>query len=350
MCPINGTGYGITSANISLSLFGLNVNVGVFVIGQGVMLDNKNDSQNLVKMLNNARTYNPDAPCLKIWHQHDLGPRVGRGKYYAFPFFEADKFHDFEIHQMNQTDALFTASKWGKKVLEDNGVNVPIVVSPLGVNLRVFNSTNKIKIQKDKYVFLHVGKWEKRKSQDFLLEAFGKAFTKKDEVELWLLPHNPFLSPEETEQWLGLVNQHPLSDKIKVYNRLPTQKDVADLIHHTDCGVFLSRAEGWNNEITEMMAMDKPVIATNYSAHTEYLTKDNSFMVDVTETEPANDGKWFHGHGNWGLLGSAQMEQTVEYMKFVYNNRVSSNPAGIDTAKKYSWDRTASIIRETVFN
>ena len=49
----------------------------------------------------------------------------------------------------------------------------------------------------------------------------------------------------------------------------------------------------------ETMALNKPVILTNYSAHTQYSTKDNSYLVDVDSTEAANDGIWFKGQGNW---------------------------------------------------
>lgn len=348
-CPINGTGYGITSTNIALSLDKLNVDVALFILGQGVMLQDPEERQTMLKMLNSSRNYDPTAPCLKIWHQHDLGPRIGTGQYYVFPFFEADRLHDFEVRGINLTNGVFTASEWGKKVLEDNGVKVPIVVSPLGVNQKIFNNEQSLKIKTDnKYVFLHVGKWEKRKGQDFLLEAFGRAFTENDNVELWLVPHNPFLSPQETNTWLNLVNNNPLSDKIKVYNRLPTQNNLAEVMREADCGIFMSRAEGWNNEIPEMMSLNKPIITTNYSAHTEYCTSDNSFLVDVPETETANDGKWFHGFGNWAKLGKEQLEQTIEHMKFVYNNKVRSNESGLETAKKYSWINTATIINNTL--
>ena len=70
-------------------------------------------------------------------------------------------------------------------------------------------------------------------------------------------------------------------------------------------------------------------------------------MVEVTETEPANDGKWFNGFGNWAKLGQNQFEQTIQYMRYVYNNRIEKNPNGIITANQYTWDNTANIILNT---
>lgn len=350
MCPINGTGYGITSKNICRSLSNQHVELTLNIIGNPSV--ETQEEGNLVQQLFNASYfYNPEDPVLKIWHQHDLATRPGKGKYYALPFFELDTFQDFEIHQLNSVDHLFAASEWGKTILENNRVKVPITVSPLGVDHNVFcKNTSKIQFEQENYIFLNVGKWEKRKAQDFLVYAFNNAFTEKDNVELWLACHNPFLDEEETKKWHEMALDTPLGSKIKLIKRLPTQKDLSDAMDMADCGIFPSRAEGWNNEIPEMMALDKPIITTNYSAHTEYCNQDNSLLIDINEVEPANDGKWFKGQGNWAKLGQEQLEQTVEYMRFVYNKEVKSNPAGLETAKKYTWDRTASIIRETIFN
>lgn len=349
-CPINGTGYGVTSSNITLQLSKL-VDVSLFPIGSSMQLNSQESGDRIKELIERSHTYDQFAPCLKIWHQYDLASRIGRGKYFALPFFETDTLQNNEIHHLNQVDHIFTASKWGKEVLQKNGVVSTISVSPLGVDMEIFKPHQIIERDEDSpYIFIHIGKWEKRKSQDFLINAFSSAFTPEDDVELWLLPYNPFLTEEEANVWHNLVINSSMSSKIKMYQRAPTQYHLAQMIYNADCGVFLSRAEGWNNEIPEVMALDKPIIATNYSAHTEYLTKENSLLVDIDELEPAIDGKWFDGSGNWAKLGDKQLEQTVEYMRFVYNKKVRSNPAGVDTAKKYSWERTASIIRETIFN
>ena len=50
-----------------------------------------------------------------------------------------------------------------------------------------------------------------------------------------------------------------------------------------DCGVFPSRAEGRNLELLEMMSAGKHVITTDYSAHTEFCTKDNAGLVPITD-------------------------------------------------------------------
>lgn len=344
-CPIGSTGYGITSLNIVKNLHNRNIDISLFLIGNNIELNFPEERELIQKLHQNTNTFDYNAPCLKIWHQNDLALKVGNSHYYSFPFFELDTLSDKDKHHLNYCDYIFVASKWAKEILLNNNITKPIYVAPLGVDQAIFSLTQNQNISiKNNYVFFHIGKWEKRKSQDFLLKAFDNAFTINDNVELWLLPHNPFLTKETESEWFKLVDDCKLKDKIKIYNRLPTQHHLAQFIARGDCGIFLSRAEGWNNEIPECMALNKPIITTNYSAHTEYCDKNNSYLVDIDELETANDNVWFFGNGKWAKLGEKQLEQTVEYMRYVYKNNISTNPNGLKTANYYSWENTCSII------
>ena len=345
-CPINGTGYGITSFNITKALLDLDLDLYLFPLGSKIEVNSSYDAELIKALISKNDLFPYNAPCLKIWHQYDLAQRIGNGHYYTFPFFEIDTLSKKEVHNLNYSDYIFVASSWAKDVLIQNGVTKPIYVAPLGVDMDIFYEPDKIKIEQDNYIFFHIGKWEHRKSQDILLKAFDSAFSQDDDVELRLVPFNPFLSEKENDYWFSLVDSCKLKDKIKVFGRLPTQYNLAEFIFHADCGIFISRAEGWNNEVIETMAMNKPVIVTNYSAHTEYCNRDNSYLVNIDSLESANDGRWFDGSGNWAKLGQNQLDQTVEYMRYVYNNRIDSNPQGVETAQKYSWNNTANIIQQ----
>lgn len=349
MSPIGSTGYGITSFNILKSLNNLGVEVSLFPIGSQFSVNSQQDKEMIHKCINNSLTFDYVAPTLKIWHQNELSIRPGKGRYATLPFFEVDKLKPIEKHHLNFSDIIFVASKWAKKVLIDNGITRPIEVSPLAVDMEIFYDPVKIKVENPQYTFFHIGKWEKRKGQDFLIEAFSRAFSPKDDVCLALLPHNPFLTKEESDQWVRLASESPMRNNIKIFGRLETQYDLANFIFYGDCGIFMSRAEGWNNEILECMAMNKPIITTNYSAHTEYCNKENAYLVEIDQLEPAVDSKWFDGTGNWAKLAQNQMDQTVDIMRYVYNNNIRLNPNGIETASNYSWINTANIIKSNLF-
>lgn len=349
MCPINFTGYGITSYNIYKTLRN-KADICLFPIGD-VQIDSTEDHSKVIEDFNKQDYFDKSVPCFKIWHQFDLATRIGNKKYSALTFFEVDKLKPKEIGMINALDCIFVASNWAKNVLLENGINTEIYVSPLGVDPLIFNEevNNLVQKNNDKYVFLNIGKWEIRKGHDVLVDVFNEAFSEDDNVELWMLNHNPFLSEQENTMWHDLYKKSKLSDKIRIIPRINTHKDVAKLIALSDCGVFLSRGEGWNNEAPEFFALNKPIILTDYSAHTEYATTDNSYLVQIDNLCSAKDSKFFDGFGNWADISDNQIEQAIEYMRYVYKNDIRSNPAGLETAKDLTWDKTSQIIYSNLF-
>jgi glycosyltransferase involved in cell wall biosynthesis len=345
MCPIGSTGYGITSYNIYKQLRD-KLEICLFPIGNP-SIDFETDKQNIVEDIQKQLIYDNQTTFLKIWHQYDLATRIGNGKYAALTFFEVDKLKPIEISMINNTDIIFVASNWAKQILLNNNITTKICVSPLAADQEIFNTSvahERPKESSDKYIFLNMGKWELRKGHDVLLEAFNLAFEEKDNVELWMLSYNPFLSPEDNLKWVKLYQNSKLGNKIKILPRLPTHKDVANIISMSDCGIFPARAEGWNNEAVEMMAMNKPIILTNYSAHTEYANTNNSYLIDIDRLVPAKDNLFFDGFGNWADLSFNEIEQMVEHMRYVYKNSVNTNPVGLETAKNLTWSNTANIL------
>jgi hypothetical protein len=94
------------------------------------------------------------------------------------------------------------------------------------------------------------------------------------------------------------------------------------------------------------MACGKSVIATNYSAHTEFCNKDNCFLVTIDGLESARDGVFFSGsHGQWASLLEPAKEQIITFMRQVHkaksDNKSSINTEGINTSKNFSWKNSA---------
>lgn len=341
--PIGFTGYGYAALNI-IKAMGNSSKISLKLIG-APSIETDEDKYLIEKIVENQITMPYDTPCIKIWHQFDLLTRIGTGKHIGFPFFEIDTMSEVDKYNLNSCDEIIVSSKWAKDVLIDNKITRPIHVVPLGVDMSVFKAVKKQQ-EIPNYVFMTAGKWEKRKSHDIIIECFNKAFELSDNVELWLVTHNVFLSKEEESYWLSLVKNSKLSNKIKVFPRLPKHADVANVICHSDCGIYISKAEGWNMELLETMAMNKPVIATNYSAHTEYCTTDNCYLIDISEKEQAIDNKWFDGIGNWASIKEKEKEQIIEIMRYLYSKNIKENSNGLETAKKLSWNNTANIIKQ----
>lgn len=348
MAPINQLGYGVAGLNI-LKALQKYCPVSLFPIGQP-QVTNQEDADAVKQGIDKARFFDSKAPCVKVWHQHDMAQFIGKGEHIGFPIFELDTFSDLEKHHLSSVDRLFVCSEWAKKVVYNQiekleidealgWASYSVDVIPLGVDMNIFKPAEALK--NDKFIFFNCGKWEIRKGHDILIEAFKQVAKEYDNVELWMMCSNPFNSPEENNRWHQLYN-HP---KVKLIPRAETQSQVYNIMSQVNCGVFPSRGEGWNLELLEMMACGKNVITTDYSAHTEFCNNDNSSLIEIQNTEPAFDGKWFFNQGNWAKIGDKEVDNLTNLMKLaVAQDCCEVNIAGIETAKKFSWDNTAMKI------
>jgi glycosyltransferase involved in cell wall biosynthesis len=342
-CPINTTGYGVASWNILKNLYKIEPDIAYFPIGQPYA-KNKEDYDLITKLYNNSHSFKAEAPFVKIWHQFDLANHVGKGHYYAMSFFELDTFNTTELSHLKVPDTIFVTSKWAKNIIRNNNIETPVQIIPLGVDSSVFDPNQYASFSNNKYVFLNIGKWEVRKGHDILLELFKKAFPNQQDVELYLLASentNSYSSAEELQKWKNMYNT---DSRVRLLPSANSHYEIAQIMHYSDCGIFPSRAEGWNLELIEMMSMNKPVITTNYSAHTEFCNSDNSYLVDIEHTEKAHDGKAFNGQGNWAKIEDKQKDEIIDHMRYVYKNQIRTNPNGIETAKKFSWTNSAKVL------
>lgn len=351
VAPINQLGYGISSLNIVKEL-SKEHDVSLFVIGQP-QVTNQQDANIISKCIKNAHFFDANAPCIKIWHQHDMAQFAGRGKRIGFPIFELDKFSTLEKHHLESLDIVFVCSHWAKDIILNN-TNIKesdVFVVPLGVDTSIFKPC-EMSNESTPTRFFNCGKWEIRKGHDILVDIFNDAFNENDEVELLMMCENPFCNESEQNEWINMYKNSKLGNKIHIIPRQATQQEVYNVMSQTHCGIFPARAEGWNLELLEMMACGKMVITTEYSAHTEFCNSDNSLLIPINETETAYDGKWFHGQGNWAKIDDNAKEYAISHMQKIFDwhsmGKLTSNKNGIKTAKQFSWENTGRKILHAI--
>ncbi len=351
VAPINQLGYGVVGYNVLKALQEAGHNVSYFPLGQPSWTGNLDNVKAAAE--NAKKNFNSTAPSIRIWHQNDMAMFPGKGKRIGWPIFELDTFDEQEKLHLSSVDQLFVCSEWAKQVLIDNGIKPPlgIKVIPLGVDTSVFFKDDgamrrRAYWTKEKTVFLNIGKWEVRKGHNELLEAFNKAFSPEDKVELWMMNANPFIG-KRNEEWKSKYLASPMGESIRLLPRVNSQQELAAIFNTVDFGVFPAHAEGWNLEPLELLACGVPSVVTNYSGHTQYLDASNSFLVEPTGMEAAHEAPWFHGQGNWC---SFEVDDLAEAMKAARNykqNDESHLEAGIQaTVDKFTWANTIKLIEE----
>lgn len=296
----------------------------------------------------------PNAPSIKIWHQFDMTGFTGNGPKIGFPIFELNRFTETEKRNLKYPDHLIVCSKWAKEIILNNIDRKPdtVHVVPLGVDRSIFHEGHQ-DTEGTATRFINMGKWEIRKGHDVIIEAFNRAFSPDDNVELHMFNHNPFLTPAKTNEWYDLYLKSHLKEKIHFGKCLPDQSAVYNIMKLMDCGVFPSRAEGWNLEILEMLSCGKHIITTNVTGHTEFCSHNNSKLIDLVDMEPAFDDRFFFGQGEWYSIKDEHIDQIAEFMYYHIHlpkqkNHLKQNEEGVKTAKKLTWESSATTLYDTI--
>lgn len=365
--PLNHLGYGLAGTNIAVQLKKLGVNLALWEIGPREL--SPSHWETLRPAFDEQQFFDPSAPSVRLYHQFNLAQHIGKYLHCGFPIFELDRFRPVELHHLKVQDRLLVTSGWAKSVLEASGFERDwVYIVPLGVDPEVFVPDERYVVvnHSGPTVFMNIGKWEYRKGHDVLIDAFNQAFEPNDNVRLVMHCHNPcFQDPQRgrdySAQWERYCRLSKMCDKILLTDgRLPDSRAVAALIATADCGVFPSRAEGWNLEAGEFLAMGKQLIVTNCSAHTEFCNSENSKLIDCDQMEEAHDGIWFRADapdwqgkpGKWASLGQPQVDQLVAHMRDVHRIKqergVVVNHAGIETMKHFTWENSARALISAV--
>jgi len=332
--PLNDTSYGIVSHNILTQLRNL-TDVAVFPIGKM----HSSDFLQSVEMQKTMELQSLDFPTLKIWHQFAMNESATCGPQVGYTFFEMNRLTQWEMACLNCLDQLVLPTNWAAEVCRKSGYQKDIEVVPPGYDPEIFKPVDYFP---QKCIFLSIGKWEVRKQQDQIVEAFHKAFGNKQDVSLWMSFENKFIGKEfnanKARQYKDL-----LGSNLVILDRVSEHEQIARIMQQAYCYVAPSLAEGFNMPLLESMACNKEVIATDYSGHTEFIT-DNCCKIQITGTQIANDGMWFNRNKfqNCGEWATYNLDDLVNAMRSMYNkwsNGVISGTA--KDVKRFTWENTA---------
>ena len=151
----------------------------------------------------------------------------------------------------------------------------------------------------DGFVFLYVFdlfSTMQRKNPLGLISAFRRAFSEGEGPVLVLKTING------ARRWTNLQQVKQAADgrsDIVIVDRLLDDAEKAALYRRCDCYVSLHRSEGFGITAAEAMLVGKPVIATGYSGSLQFMTPENSFLVDYSMTSVGPDGEIYPEDGRW---------------------------------------------------
>ncbi|MFM1943285.1 MAG: hypothetical protein RI897_2267, partial [Verrucomicrobiota bacterium] len=195
-----------------------------------------------------------------------------------------------------------------------------------------------------------------RKGWDVLLEAYVREFGPEDDVCLHLRTYlfsTPDGDPVEEiqrriESFLASVG---LADKPRpriqlIRDQVPA-KHLPSLYLAADALVAPSRGEGWGRPQHESMLMGVPVIGTGWSGNTEFMTADNSYLIDYELVEARGlepELRHYEGH-RWANPSAKHLQRLLRHV-YVHPEEARSRgkAAREDMLKGFSRERVADLV------
>ncbi|MEM7061701.1 MAG: glycosyltransferase family 4 protein [Cyanobacteria bacterium P01_B01_bin.77] len=276
-------------------------------------------------------------------------PHIVGNKKIAFTVWETSKIPAPELAYLTDVDEIWVPSTWGKTVLENNGIPaVRIQVVPEGVDTMLYcpQPANPKAFSNRRFRFLCVGKWEKRKGLDILLQAFANEFSPDESVELVVHCHNsriPNLGTKIKSEiaQLNLPPHAPLR-----YSSPVPEPAMVELYNSCDAFVLPSRAEGWGLPIIEAMACAKPVIVTNHSAYLDFVNLHNGYLVNVKKMVKVEDPDCFTPDLDYGEWAEPDGEHLQYILRDVFEHPDKAKQIGQvareDVSRAWTWDHAAT--------
>lgn len=172
------------------------------------------------------------------------------------------------------------------------------------------------------YNFLAMFEWSLRKGWDTLLAAYFREFSAEDDVCLFLrtyLTSQPDRDPtlalkEKIRQFADTLDLggKPLP-RVRILDEQIATSAMPGLYLAADCLVAPSRGEGWGRPHHEAMMMERPVIATNWSGNTEFMTSETSYLLDyeLVRADHVEPEIWHYRGHHWAEPSGAHLRQLM---------------------------------------
>jgi len=289
------------------------------------------------------------------------------------------------IEGCNRMNLVITSSEFAKKTFESMSYEIknqqgqtqghlklttPIEVIFEGANTdiyKVLNTPCSLDLQiKESFAYLFVGHWtqgdfgEDRKNVSLLIKAFYETFKNKK--------NKPALILKTSGSGSSYMDRNTILDKINKIKKSVNSKDLPNiyLLHgeFTDeemneiynhskvkAMISLTKGEGFGRPLLEFSLVKKPIIASGWSAHTEFL--DPNFTIalggELRQVGPSAVNDWVIAESQWfnvdyGQVGHYLKDMFENYKKYTDGAKRQA----FKSKNEFNWDKMFEKVDQTL--
>ena len=255
-----------------------------------------------------------------------------------------------------ECDHIIPPSQFAKQVFMDSGVpESHMTVIPHGVNIQEIQSAIpfQLKTKKGFKIFVNIAQVHRRKNLTGLLDMFGKAFTKQDDVCLVIKVHD-----KKPEQPFELNFNQVFNEFKKQYKNHAEVEIIKEFVPNIyslykscDAAFSASHTEAFGMTALEAQAVGLFNIAPNYGGFIDFLNENNSLLIEGKEFFVKPDMVyWSYQPGSKAFMPS--IASGVDKLKYAYQNKQQLKEKAQSLVpsilENYSWDNVGRQILQLV--
>lgn len=237
-------------------------------------------------------------------------------------------------------DLIFAGSTWNMRRLQEAGIkNVDVLLQ--GIDPAVFHPKPWSKRQG--FVVFSGGKYEYRKSQDYVLAAMKHFMGARADVVLVTSWENHWVESIMSMRQSWLIGDDPLEgiEERRVIQMPPVSNHkTPDIYQEAHIGLFPNRCEaGTNLVMSEFMACGRPVIASYAHGHKDVLDEGYKLLLKTGQYDPAG---WFN----------PEVADIIYQLEWAYHNRAKLEALGKqchEMTTKLTWKACAEKVYRAAF-
>ncbi|HYT69342.1 MAG TPA: glycosyltransferase family 4 protein [Vicinamibacterales bacterium] len=240
-------------------------------------------------------------------------------------FWELSKWRDDWLDGFNYVDEVWVASEFTRACLAEVSP-VPIVTMPLPFVLPEPPPIGRAHfgLREDATVFLltfDVSSQTERKNPLGAIRAFRRAALPRGSATLVL----KYTNAEYDRDAVRRFHEEAEGLDVSMFDGYMSRPELTALMNASDCYLSLHRGEGFGMTMGEAMLLGKPVIATRYSGNVDFMTPDNSYLVDYRIVPLTKDyGPYMRGF----VWADPDIPQAAEFIREVALNRTAAIEKG----------------------
>ena len=251
-------------------------------------------------------------------------------------------------------DYLCPPSEFSKRVfLESKIPSDNIKVIPHGIDKNQYSQTSVIdlKTKKSFKILANIAQNHLRKNIPGLLEAYGQAFSKKDDVVLILKakvkPAKQAFEISLQDCLNNFYKKYPNHAEVKILSEFIP--DISALYRSVDATFTLTHAEGFYFPGLESIASGKLAIAPNWGGQIDFLNHNNSLLISGKEVRANPRSMYWEAKKN-AIWFEPDIKDAVNKLNYAYHNYQDLNKK-IENDREnilniYSWENISKQIIE----